>query len=331
MTRIDVWDGWRGLAISMLLIGHFYNIRSMADDRLGVDLFFVLSGMLMSGILFEQRMPLKKFYLRRFSRIYPALFFYVVFWYAVATIVGWQYEFREIIANLTFIRTYYPADPHIWQIHVPMGHLWSLNVEEHAYVLMSLMTLFLRRQIHVALLLAALGLAAIAMSFYYYYDPDYSQGHFRIRTESAISFVFLSASYNLLKKHFTIEVPGWAPVLATAIAAVCYFYRLPQWLTFSVTPLLLGFAVNHLQSASVWFQGILLTRLLRTLGLWSYSIYLWQQPFFKGSELLPGGKATGLLLALAAGATSYYVIEQPLRKWINTRWGSRREKSASLS
>lgn len=331
MDRVDVWDGWRGMAISMLLIGHFANIRNTSFDRMGVDLFFVLSGMLMSRILFEQRMALKNFYVRRFSRIYPALFVYVVFWYSVATMTGWEFQFREVAANLTFIRTYYPADPHIWNIHVPMGHLWSLNVEEHAYVLMSLATLVMSRKIHIALLLAALGCLSIGITFYYYLDPEHSQTWFRIRTETAISFIFLSAAYNLLKTQFGIHVPGWAPVVATVIAASCYLDRQPQWLNFSLAPLLLSFAVNHLQVASQWFQRVLLFRPLRTMGLWSYSIYLWQQPFFKGAYMLPGGKFTGFLIAIAAGALSYYVIEQPLRNYINNYWNLRREKLTTAS
>lgn len=330
MTRVDVWDGWRGLAISMLMIGHFFNIRSMADDRLGVDLFFVLSGMLMSGILFEQRMPLKKFYVRRFSRIYPALFFFVVFWYGVASFTGWEFQLREIFANLTFIRTYYPADPHIWNVHVPMGHLWSLNVEEHAYVIMSVITLILVKKRQAAIALAVLGAMAIGISFYYYYGKIMPETHFRIRTESALSFVFLSASWNLLKKQYGIRLPGWAPALLSMAAACCYFYRFPHWLTFAVTPVLLAIAVNHLQDAARWFQALLLLAPLRRLGLWSYSIYLWQQPFYKGANLLPGGKLTGCVLAIAAGAASYHLIEQPLRSRINQYWGSRRDADAGV-
>lgn len=331
MTRIGVWDGWRGLAISMLLMGHFFNIKAMAEDRLGVDLFFVLSGMLMSGILFEKRMALKKFYVRRFSRIYPALFFYVVLWYTVATLAGWDYQFKEIVANLTFTRTYYPAVPHIWNVHVPMGHLWSLNVEEHAYVLMSLITLVLTRRAYIAWLLAALGGVSIAINFYYYFDSSMSEAHFRIRTESAICFVFLSASYNLLKKEYGIRMPGWMPAVLTLAACSCYFYRFPHWLTFAVTPILLALAVNHLQEAGRWFRQLLLFPPLRQMGLWSYSIYLWQQPFYKGADMLPGGKFTGFFIAIAAGALSYYLIEQPMRSRINNYWNRRGKQAASTA
>ena len=71
--RVAVWDGWRGIAISMVLCGHFYDIKWLWEDRMGVDIFFVLSGMLMSIILFDKRQSLKDFYIRRLSRIYPAL------------------------------------------------------------------------------------------------------------------------------------------------------------------------------------------------------------------------------------------------------------------
>ena len=72
--RIGYLDGWRGFAILCVLEAHFVGFfESFRFDfgRFGIDVFFSLSGMLMAGILFEQRMPLGLFYRRRISRILP--------------------------------------------------------------------------------------------------------------------------------------------------------------------------------------------------------------------------------------------------------------------
>ena len=69
-NRFGYLDGWRGIAIAMVLISHFLGDLG-SYGRMGVDVFFVLSGLLMANILFVKRMPLSKFYKRRFSRVFP--------------------------------------------------------------------------------------------------------------------------------------------------------------------------------------------------------------------------------------------------------------------
>ena len=76
LNRLDYLDGWRGLAIAFVLISHFSSIQGIDFGRMGVDVFFVLSGMLMANILFVRRVALKTFYKRRISRVIPV---FVVF------------------------------------------------------------------------------------------------------------------------------------------------------------------------------------------------------------------------------------------------------------
>ncbi|MEE9326357.1 MAG: acyltransferase [Cocleimonas sp.] len=334
-NRIPIWDGWRGMAITLLLLGHFSGTDWIWEDRLGVDAFFVLSGMLMSTILFEKRMPLKDFYIRRFSRIFPAFALFVIVSYGFA-FIAWQYfgrnEFNfekgEFFSTLTFFRTYYPLDPHMWDTTVTIGHLWSLNVEEHAYVIMSIMTLFLLRNSKVAYVLTALGFISIGMCFYYYGIEEAAPEHFRIRTESAISFVFLSAAYNLFKKQFRITVPSYLPVLTLFLAFLCYLENpsgkghalyIPQ-LSFSLAPILLAFTLNHITEAHRFLRRILAFKPLRYMGIWSFSIYLWQQPIYNFKWVFPGGSLVAVPVAIMVGILSFYLFESPVRKWINNRW-----------
>ena len=103
--RLDYLDGWRGLAISLVLIGHFYTGSPGFLGRLGVDVFFVLSGFLMSGLLFVQRQPLRIFYRRRISRVLPAFVIYVVAIYLYALIQQRETSVTELISTLLFFRT----------------------------------------------------------------------------------------------------------------------------------------------------------------------------------------------------------------------------------
>src|SRR5438552_18950079 len=76
-THIPYLDGWRGLAIVLLLIGHFFPVPGINFGAVGVNLFFVLSGYLMGGLLFVDHTPIPKFYRRRIARILPAHLFFL--------------------------------------------------------------------------------------------------------------------------------------------------------------------------------------------------------------------------------------------------------------
>lgn len=323
VKRVEAWDGWRGTAILMVLCGHFYDIGWVWEDRMGVDVFFVLSGMLMSVILFEKRLSLKDFYIRRLSRIYPALLFFVVAMFVFSWLFSRSFTIGEFFSSLLFLRTYYPVEPGIWSSEVTVAHLWSLNVEEHAYVVMSLLTLVLVDRKYVGWLLLALAAGSILLGFYYYNklsDDDFFL--YLIRTESAVVFVFMSAGYGLLRRQANWTVHSSVPVICFFAAFVCYAQDLPIWLVFSVSPVLLAIAVNHLDSVPRAVNGFLSLKPIKYIGLWSYSIYLWQQFFFEYNWIYPGGLGTALVLSVLSGMLSYYLLENPVRHWINNKWSS---------
>ena len=326
-NNVPEWDGWRGLAIACVLIGHFMGTGFIKEDRLGVDIFFVLSGMLMARLLFEKRVDLKTFYVRRFSRVFPALLVFVVITYLIASLVGWQFSFTEVVANLTFVRTYFPADPHIWSGEVPVKNLWSLNVEEHAYVVMSLMTLIFINNRNAATLLFAIGLTSIGISLYYSFTQDNNGADFLIRTECAIGFVAISAAYRLAHQNWFQNVSPWLPVLAVVASILTYLEDVPFWMSIVFPPLLLSFAINHIQDSLSIFKKVLSSKLLRYLGLWSFSIYLWQQPVYEYRWVLPGPDyGIPLIMSIVLGALSFSIIETPARSAINYWWSQREEK-----
>ncbi len=320
-TRIAVWDGWRGLAILLVLVGHFTFSKWVWEERMGVDVFFVLSGMLMSNILFIDRMRLRDFYIRRFSRVVPALFVFLIAAFAVSVLLKYDFKVVEFIASLFFVRTYFPVEPEYFSSPLPTGHLWSLNVEEHSYIIMSLISLVLLSRGKVAGALMVLFLLSVGLNCYNYITLPAQQFEYSlIRTESAIGFITFSAAYNLIRKDHDIRVNAYVPLLFLIIAFVCYIDVLPIWLMFLLSPILLGIAVNHLLDATPSMQALLMFAPLRWLGILSYSIYLWQQIFYKLYYALPGGQITGFVLSVVVGAGSFFLLENPLRKYINNRW-----------
>ena len=316
--RIDYLDGWRGLAIAFVLQEHFLKLAGYDRGFLGVDIFFCLSGMLMSHILFERRVSLAAFYKRRVSQILPVFVLFVLAVYGTAAFFRQPFTPTEFLATLFFLRTYLPADFGIWQPSLPIGHLWSLNVEEHCYVLLGLVTLLALSKGRIALLLLLLGFAAIGMQYAYEHGliPEPRDGE--IRTETAAAYLLLSAGYSLVRERVSPYVKPWMPVCAFLAAMPFYWRSMEGGIAEFVTPVLLAFAVNHLRETGDGLRRALAFGPLRLLGIWSFSIYLWQQPFFQYKAAMPPGVA--FAGALLAGIASFYLFENPIRTWLNRNW-----------
>jgi len=316
--RVDFLDGWRGLAILLVLQSHFLPSHVMDSGQLGVDIFFCLSGLLMSNLLFVKRVPLVQFYKRRISRILPAFLLFVSVVYGAAAWAGAGRGWDEIVATLLFLRTYLPDHPDIWSTGLPIGHLWSLNVEEHSYVFLSLLTLFAVLRGREAWVLGTVSLLVMALYYVYETSPHFSKTSFEIRTEIAASFLLVSAGYFLVKHRIAHRVRPWMPLVALAVAVPGYLPHAHWWVSAIVSPIALAFCVNHLAVTPDLVRQALASWPMRQMGIWSYSIYLWQQPFFAFKAALPTG--TAVIGALLAGLASFYLFENPARTWINERW-----------
>jgi peptidoglycan/LPS O-acetylase OafA/YrhL len=319
--HLDYLDGWRGCAILFLLIGHFFPIAGINFGRIGVDLFFVLSGLLMGRLLFVQKLDLKIFYQRRISRIFPAFIVYIagilIYFYVSHQTINWL----ETGVASTFIYNYFSS-----QIGVPVmpfGHIWSLSVEEHTYIFLSLiafMSLGKYRQVMGALVI--ITLLVFSIGIIYAYLPD--TNNLLLHTEVACFGIVCSAFILLFAQKVAL------PKLSTPIFSLLFFcalvsnwWSLPKFFPTFVSVGLLAFLVNALQMAPSVIHRTLSFLPLRILGLWSYSIYLWQQVFYLAHHRQGLNVGIGLALALACGAASYFFVERPMRQYLNKRWGKR--------
>src|SRR5258706_2288181 len=135
MARNRGLDTLRGLAILLVLGVHVQASPTWAKvGWLGVDLFFVLSGFLISNLLFGEykthgSISLKSFYIRRGFKLYPSFYFLVLATIVYCLIAGLTIRPARAFAEFFFMQNYFTG---IW------GHTWSLAVEEHFYILLPL-------------------------------------------------------------------------------------------------------------------------------------------------------------------------------------------------
>jgi peptidoglycan/LPS O-acetylase OafA/YrhL len=273
----------------------------------------------MSRILFVKRVSLGVFYKRRISRILPAFLFYVSVVYAAAYWLN-RMERHNVLWTITFLRTYLPTNYDFSAADIPISQLWSLGVEEHCYILLGLLTLVapLKGREGPVLLLA--GVASITIHFVYLALPALAPISCEVRTEAAAGHLLLAAGYFLVRRRVIPFVRPWMPLAAAAGAAACYVDIAPWWSTVILSPLLLAFAVNHLSESPRWFRSALAWSPLRLLGIWSYSIYLWHGPFVSHDYFGRDGNVASCAAGIAAGVASFYLLENPIRTWLNKVW-----------
>jgi peptidoglycan/LPS O-acetylase OafA/YrhL len=314
--HIPYLDGWRGLAIVFLLTGHFFPVRGLSLGAAGVALFFVLSGFLMAKILFVDKVPLPMFYRRRMARILPS----VVVLLAVVTLAclasGREISSRELLSAATFTNNYFVTGEH-WAM--PLGHIWSLSVEEHAYVLLSLVALSARARKtsgRTELGIVAGGIATIGITYWVGFGRGGEPGLWQ-HSEVAAFGIMVSA-FLLLALHGRRTALASSAVPLLLMLGICaHWWRVPPPATLLTASSCFALALNMLERSPGLFRRLLELPLLRQLGLWSYSLYLWQQPFYMlvRREGLPA--PLGLACSLAVGIIAFHVVENPARLWLN--------------
>ena len=310
MKRIPSLDGLRAISVSLVLIGHLARAGHTPDllkvyANSGVRMFFVISGYLITTILLSEHartsaINLREFYIRRAYRILPAAGVFMVF----ATVAYWH-EFRwiDIGAMFLYLINYDGGVP--WVV----GHLWSLGVEEQFYLLWpgALKRLYRSR---VAVLLATIAIGPIFSGILY---------HFKVPGGGYTMFPAVAGNLAIgcLLAIYSSKIPKISSWLAwLMLFAVIFIPYYP-----ANTPLRTLFELFVLWPFMNCCLAGLLLHVVRTpyrilniapvvwLGKLSYSLYLWQQPFFFAQ---PGQPAYKLLFGLGLACLSYYLVESPI-------------------
>jgi peptidoglycan/LPS O-acetylase OafA/YrhL len=312
------------VAIACLYVGHFFPVPGINLGAVGVHLFFVLSGLLMARILFVRPMPIPVFYKRRVARVFPSLYFFIVAIACVYAVLGLPANWRETAAAETFTINYFPGAP--GAAVMPFGHVWSLCVEEHSYVLLSLVALGHRAgRLNARRTVGLLALLWVACGFAHWMTYDGPRLEFDRWLHSEVSaFGIFAAAWLLLwlEPRALRRVPSWTFLLLALAGFAAHWWSVALPVTAAVGTGAFALAVNLVERAPAFVQRVLSLAPLRHLGLWSFSLYLWQQPFYLlvWRHGLPPW--LGMLLALATGIAAYYLLERPARMWLNRRWGA---------
>jgi len=331
-ARVASLDGLRAISVSLVYLSHLGSNSDFvaAAGLIGVRIFFVISGFIITKLLIDERattgrVSLKAFYLRRTYRIFPACYAYVAFILVLAG-AGLARDVRpsDIVHGLTYTTNY--AFHGNWS----MAHLWSLAVEEQFYLLWPCLFVFLPRARARHVLIAVIVLAPFSRAITDLYARESAQADhmFHVVADSLAAGCLLAMTIDRLRESPMIRrIPSAAIYLwltADILLSMAYqqTYR-PVYQVVGVSIMNLSIALFILRAveAKDLVTRVLNSKPLVTVGLLSYSMYLWQQPFlypFAHPHLVqrfPINLAVTLLMAIA----SYNLVEKPVRRWGTAR------------
>jgi len=337
-------DGLRAFAVLSVCIFHL-NHRWMPGGFVGVDVFFVISGYLITSIIYKDCIAgdfsLARFYQRRIARIFPA--FFAV---ALATMLGawWIYSPQDLasaganlaaaslsLANIKFMMqgNYFQISPDAQ----PFLHYWSLSVEEQFYMIYPLLFLLLFKHAkrHKPLVIGLAGIASLlACVVLTFSRPVWAFFLLPTRAWELLAGGLLAVLAS------NIKIPDGARPMIPAVSAigllliVASFFVIHEGPQFPgawpILPVLGSVAVMLPQSPHRGISEKLLSAPpLVLIGKMSYSLYLWHWPIYSLVDyrmLLASDTArlaTKVSLTLAAAYLSYRIIEAPSRKFLNAR------------
>jgi peptidoglycan/LPS O-acetylase OafA/YrhL len=331
--RPDI-DGLRAVAVLAVILGHFG--LPLRGGFVGVDVFFVISGFLIGGLLWREyddtgRIALGRFFLGRIRRLAPAFFLML----AGVGVIGWfillPFEYRELgksaIAATVYLSNvfFYRQAGYFETISVekPLLHTWSLAVEEQFYLMLPLVILLLVRWRWgvIGALVALWAGSLVACVLLTPHAPDAAFFLFPFRAWELLSGVLLA----IWAYETDRDLRGYAPLSWLGFALIILAILVtPEGRAFPGalalvpvigTVLLLGNRagrINHLLSH----------RYVVLIGMMSYSLYLWHWPVFSLSHYLRAGYAFVLEPALwlipvfGLAWVSWRYVETPIRRAI---------------
>jgi peptidoglycan/LPS O-acetylase OafA/YrhL len=321
-------DFIRGIAILMVLDFHAPHSLLMAPFEwlgfprfgwAGVDVFFVLSGFLVGGLLvrewkLRQRIDAKHFLIRRGFKIWPQYYFFLV----LMLLTGHR-DLQRLWGNLLNIQNYVGG----------VAHTWTLAVEEHAYLLLAAaMAIAASRGVRMRTMFVSFAIIAAAVVALRFLLAAHGYNTFT-RTDTRIDGIFygvmLAILYHYRPETFTrLQSWRWLWVLIVALALTCFRFTNPafwgaplSWLCADA----MGVALMMLlYRRRVGKKRSALYRLVAWSGLYSYGIYLWHvsviAPMVTASHYLPPWLRTPWELSIPiagilVGALTTKVVEFP--------------------
>jgi peptidoglycan/LPS O-acetylase OafA/YrhL len=323
----------RAIAAFLVVFNHFG--IPYVSGGLGVLMFFVLSGFLITWLLLRENdergmISLRKFYIRRSLRIFPAFYCYAAVLFGIIMVRHTRWVPAQALSALLYCNNYYQAlngDP-----ETGFSHTWSLAIEEQFYLLWPMAFLAFRGNYRrlgrfLASAVLAVWIYREVLIFVFRVNQGYIYEAFDTRADHLMIGCLLAVALRakLVPRFWSVITGGpWAAAVTAGLLALsslaegAYGHQYRDSVSFIVNPVLTAIWIPQLialRHSALW--SWMSWTWVRYLGRISYSVYLYQQLLVGvPKKLLPHsaviwqlGAAVALIVAIAS--LSHYVVERP--------------------
>ena len=327
-------DGLRSVAVIPVVLFHA-GFQQFSGGFVGVDIFFVISGYLITSIIISEqakgRFSLLKFYERRARRILPVLFFVLLCClpFAWAWMLPGQMESfgRSIIAVCLFASNFF-----FWSQsggyfaaaseEQPLLHTWSLAVEEQYYMLFPLFIMLIWRFGRRALIAAIAMMALASLLLAQYGSVNFATANFYSPATRAWELLAGSLCAFLLTdgRHYRNNILSLAGLVIIVFSIFAYDQTTPFPSLYAFVPVLGAVLIILFGAEGTLTARLLSTRPMVGIGLISYSLYLWHQPVFAFARIRSLTEPSHVLMTALAfvcvslAYLSWRFVETPFRK-----------------
>ncbi len=329
-------DGLRAVSIILVIgdhvqlpVGHAGRVSYLGlfDGALGVRIFFVISGFIITYLFVRESddtgtISISSFYFRRFLRLYPVNVAFVAFLFLLnysseIDVTGCQY-----LTALTYTKNFACAG---WID----GHLWSLAVEEQFYLVWPLFFFLLRGRGLYAAVVALIAVAPVSRALEYHFGSRL----YALPTSNSDALMIGCLLALLFRDRIDLirRLTAWRPAVGRTLAVTLMYVPIAlSWhfllapLTVTLGPMLQAACAAYLIASLLSVRtgisySVLNFSAMRGLGLISYSLYIWQQPFLLAPSqlfgpLTPwlGSDLARLAVSVGCAILSYFAFERPL-------------------
>lgn len=339
-------DGLRAIAVISVIIYHL-NENWLSGGFLGVDIFFVISGFLITGIIIteiqQNSFSLKQFYTRRIKRIYPAFITVMALVSFIASVIFIYNDFNKLRKTIelaiAFLSNFYLGLTQgyfdLSANENPVLHIWSLAVEEQYYLIFPLILILAYKKfreikvlfiITLILFFILLATSFVSANFYKVLHQPNIYYLSNLRFPELLVGSLLAIYHNLSNKvQLSKQISNILAILSTLLLFSCLFLMnndiayIPG-ITL-ILPCIFTALIIHTTSQNNIVKLCLSNKAIVFIGKISYSLYLYHWIFIAFAYYITGSKQIQgitvlivVILTIIFSITSYYLIEQPIRK-----------------
>tara|TARA_B100000795_G_scaffold91732_1_gene66966 strand:+ start:1691 stop:3682 length:1992 start_codon:yes stop_codon:yes gene_type:complete len=344
-------DGLRAIAVVSVILYHaqfkFFDYNFFTGGFIGVDIFFVISGYLISSLIFKElsltgNFSFAHFYERRVRRILPVLFFIML----ISILFAWIYLLpipfvdyaNSILSSIFFISNFYfHYTGTIYGAEIgllkPFLHTWSLSVEEQFYLIFPVFIFlcfkFIKQYVTLILILGFI-LSLVISHWGSYNYPSFNFYSLPTRSWELLAGVFLAKlemNYTRSKNRYLNEILTLVGFVLIGCSIIYFDEKTLHPSLYTLCPIIGVMLILWFSNEKEFITKLLSSKLFVGTGLISYSLYLWHFPLLafartKHPLISDYDKFEILILIIILSIITFFLIEKPFRnkKIINSKF-----------